>query len=136
MHRFSPVQHLLPTVKLSHLECLGRMPHINCVQGEPCFVAPAWVSIAAKCLRAMLNLFSPNLIDQSSCRILITHAKARPILHDDWSVRFGENRSERALKHLAAMLHGFRLYLYLNYGRDRGKNLASYLKGKISIAVT
>ena len=25
------------------------------------------------------------------------------ILHDDWSIRFGENRSDQLLKHLAAM---------------------------------
>ena len=62
------------------------------------------MSIAAKFLRTMASLFSPNLIDQSSCRILSTHAKARPILRDDWSIRLGENRPDRALKHLAAML--------------------------------
>ena len=49
-------------------------------------------STATKYLRALLGLFSPNLIDQSSCRILTTHAKTRPILHDDWSIRLGENR--------------------------------------------
>ena len=54
-------------------------------------------SIAAK--------FSPNLKDQSSCRILTTHAKARPMLHDDWSIRLGENRPDRALKHMAAILY-------------------------------
>ena len=26
------------------------------------------------------------------------------ILHDDWSIRLGENRSEQTLKHMAAML--------------------------------
>ena len=61
-------------------------------------------SIAAKCLRTMSSLFSPNLIDQSSCRILTIHAKVRPILHDDWSIRLGENRPDRTLKYLAAML--------------------------------
>ena len=60
------------------------------------------VSIVAKCLRTLSGLFSPNLIVQSSCRILITHAKIRPILHDDWSIRLGENRLDKALKHLAA----------------------------------
>ena len=50
------------------------------------------MSIAAKCLRTLAGLFSPNLIDQSSCRILTTHANTRPILHDDWSIRLGENR--------------------------------------------
>ena len=28
----------------------------------------------------------------------------RPILHDDWLIRLGENRPDKALKHLAAML--------------------------------
>ena len=37
-------------------------------------------------------------IDQSSCRILTTHAMIRSILHDDWSIRLGENRPDRALK--------------------------------------
>ena len=50
------------------------------------------VSIAAKCLRAPPSLFSPNLIEQSSYRILTTHTKTRPILHDDRSIRLGENR--------------------------------------------
>ena len=50
-------------------------------------------------------LFSPNLIDQSSCRILTTDAKTRPILHDDWSIWLGENRPDMVLKHLAAMLN-------------------------------
>ena len=49
------------------------------------------------------SIFS-QLIDQSSCRILTTHAKTRPTLHDDWSIRFGENRADRVLKHLASML--------------------------------
>ena len=48
-------------------------------------------SIAAKCLRALSRLFSPNLIDQSSCSILTTYAKKSPILHDDWSISLGEN---------------------------------------------
>ena len=61
-------------------------------------------SISTECLRTLSGLFSPNLIDQSSCRILITHAKTRSILHDDWPVRLGGNRHDRALKHLAAML--------------------------------
>ena len=62
-------------------------------------------SIAAKCMRTMSSLFSPSPIDQSSCRILTTHAKARPMLHDDWSIRLGENRPNSALIHLAAMLN-------------------------------
>ena len=47
---------------------------------------------------------SPNIIDQSSCGILTTYAKTRPILHDDWSIRLGENRPDKTLKHLATML--------------------------------
>ena len=43
----------------------------------------AYLSIGAEYLRAMSVLFSPNLIDQSPCRILTTHAKTRPVLHDD-----------------------------------------------------
>ena len=35
---------------------------------------------------------------------MTTHAKARPILHADWPIRLGENRPDRALKHLVAML--------------------------------
>ena len=27
------------------------------------------------------------------------------IMHDNWSIRLGENRPDRALKHLAAMLY-------------------------------
>ena len=46
----------------------------------------------------------PNIIDQSSCRILTTHAKTRPILQDDWSVRLGENGPDKVLKHLAVIL--------------------------------
>ena len=36
-------------------------------------------------------------------RILTTHAKTRPILRGDWSIRLGENIPDRDLKHLAAM---------------------------------
>ena len=61
-------------------------------------------SIAAKCLRTISCLFSPNQIDQSLCRVLTTHAKTRTILLDDWSIRLGENRTDRVLKHLAATL--------------------------------
>ena len=60
-------------------------------------------STAAKCLRTAPSLFSPNLIDQSSCT-MTTHPKAKPILHDDWPVRLGEYRPDRAFKHLVAML--------------------------------
>ena len=53
-------------------------------------------SIAANYLIALSGLFSPNLIDQSSCMILTTHARTRPILHDVWSIRLGENRLYRS----------------------------------------
>ena len=62
------------------------------------------LSIAAKRLRTLSSLFSLNLIHQSSCRIMTIHAKTRPILHADWSIRLGENGPDRALKHLAATL--------------------------------
>ena len=61
-------------------------------------------SIAAKCLRTMSSLFSPNLIDQSSCRMGLALACVARILHDNWSMRLGENRLDMVLKHLAAML--------------------------------
>ena len=32
------------------------------------------------------------------------------ILHDDWSIRLGENISEQALKHLAAVLLDLRFF--------------------------
>ena len=37
---------------------------------------------------------------------MATLAKTRPIFHDDWLIRFRENRPCRTLKHLAAMLSG------------------------------
>ena len=61
-------------------------------------------SIATKCLRTLSGLCSPNLIDQSSCRILTTYAMTRAILHDDWLIMLGENRLDRALKYLVTML--------------------------------
>ena len=61
-------------------------------------------SIATRYLRTLLGLFSPSVIGQSSCRILTTHDKTRPTSNDDWSIRLRENRPDRALKHLAAML--------------------------------
>ena len=66
-------------------------------------------AVAYKCLRSMSSLFSPNLIDQSSGRILTTRAKARPILHDDWSIRLGEKRTDRDLTHMASMLFGVKV---------------------------
>ena len=61
------------------------------------------MGIAAECLKTLSVLFSLNLIDQLSCRILTTHAKTRPILHDDWSIKLKGNRPKRAVKHLVAM---------------------------------
>ena len=60
---------------------------------------PTCYGIAVKCLRTLAGLFSPNLIDQSSCRILISHARTRPIFHNGWSIRLGENRPDRAQCH-------------------------------------
>ena len=60
--------------------------------------------IAAKCLRILSGLFSANLIDQSSSRILTTHARTMLIVHGDWLIRWGENRPDMTLKHLTAML--------------------------------
>ena len=61
-------------------------------------------SIAAKCLRALSGLFSPNLIGQSACKMDLALACVVLILRDDWSIWSGENRLDRVLKHLAAML--------------------------------
>ena len=63
-----------------------------------------YASIATKCLRALSDLFSPNLINQSSCNMDLVLAYVDRILLDDWSVRLGENRLDRVLKHLASML--------------------------------
>ena len=60
-------------------------------------------SIAAKCLRALSGIFSPNLIDQSTCKMGLALACVITILHDDWSARLGDNRLYRVLKHLTAM---------------------------------
>ena len=61
-------------------------------------------SIATKCLRALSGLFSPNLINQSLCNMDLVLACGVRILQEDWSIRLGENRLEKVLKHLAAML--------------------------------
>ena len=44
---------------------------------------PTYVSAAVKCFGILSSLFFPNQIDQSSWRILITHAKIRSVLGDD-----------------------------------------------------
>ena len=62
------------------------------------------IRIAAKCSRTLPGLFSPNLIDQSSCRLDLVLACVVRILHDDWLSSLGENRPYSVLKHLAAML--------------------------------
>ena len=59
---------------------------------------------SAKSLRALSGLFSLNLIDQSACRVLTTHAKTRPILHYDWSIRLGENRRYQSSQTFGAIL--------------------------------
>ena len=56
--------------------------------------------MVVKCLTTPSGLFSPKIIDESSCRILATHAKTRPILQDDWSIRLGENRPDQSSKKL------------------------------------
>ena len=61
-------------------------------------------SIVAKCLRTLPGVFSLNLIDQSSCKMGLVVVCVVRILHDDWPIRLGENRFDRVLKHLAAML--------------------------------
>ena len=63
-------------------------------------------NMGTKCLKTLSDLFSRNLINQSSCRILTTYARTRPILHDNWSIRLGENRPDRALQYLAVVLPG------------------------------
>ena len=60
--------------------------------------------IPVKCLRALSDLFSPNLIDQSSCKTGLVSTFVVRIWHDDWSIRLGDNRPDKVLKHLAAML--------------------------------
>ena len=47
-------------------------------------------------IEGSIRSISPKLIDQSSCRILTTHLKNRPIFHDDWSIRLGENELYRS----------------------------------------
>ena len=58
------------------------------------------------------KVFSPNLIDQSSCRMGLVLACMVRIVLDDWSIRLGENRPDRVLKQLAAML--FLTYLLVS----------------------
>ena len=88
---------------------------IRVFQYYVCVVLACLRNIATNCLRTMLSIFSPNLINQSSCRILTIHTKTWRILHDDWSIRLGENRPDRALKHLAAVLRNTAVLLKLEY---------------------
>ena len=60
--------------------------------------------LVVKCLRTLSGLSAPKLVNQSSCRILTTHAKTRPVLHDGWSIRSGENRPDSVRKHMVAKL--------------------------------
>ena len=79
-------QHHFITAESGH-HCILRL---GMVQGH--FDNLAKANIVAKCLKALSGLYSPNLVDQSACRILTTHAKTRSILHDDRSICLGENR--------------------------------------------
>ena len=63
-----------------------------------------YMAIAVKCLRALFGLFSPNLIDQSSCRMGLALTCVVRLLDDDWSIRLGENKLCMVLRHLGAML--------------------------------
>ena len=71
-----------------------------------------------------VSLFSPSLVNQSSCRILTTHAKARPILHDDWSIRLGENRPYKSSKKFGDYALSHLLHIQLGYddeSTDKGR---------------
>ena len=48
------------------------------------------VSITAKCLRSLSDPFSPNLTDQSSCKMDLVLACVVRLLRDDWSIWLGE----------------------------------------------
>ena len=63
-----------------------------------------FASIAAKCFRALSGLFSPNLIDQSSCRILTTHAKTRSFCMMIGQLYWEKIDLIKVLKELSAML--------------------------------
>ena len=69
-------------------------------------------SIATKCLRTLSGLFSLNLIDQSSCKMDLVLASVVRIRYYDWSIRLGENRPDRVLKHMATMLSFITLDYY------------------------
>ena len=67
------------------------------------FIKTYQYRIATKCWKVLSGLFSPNLIDQLPCKMGLVLACVVRILHDDWSIRMGENRLDRVLKHLVSM---------------------------------
>ena len=87
-------------------------------------------SIAAKCVRTLSSLFSPNLIDQSLCRRGLVLACVVRILHDNWLTSLRENRPDMVLKHLAVMLlHGLhKMYRNLASSFSIACNDKNYLK--------
>ena len=52
-------------------------------------------------------MFQTPVRSISSCEMGLVLARVVRILHDDWSIRLGENRLDRALKNFAAMLLAF-----------------------------
>ena len=52
-------------------------------------------SIVTNSLKTLSGLFSPNLIDQSSCKMSLVLACVVRTLHDDWSIRLGEYRLDK-----------------------------------------
>ena len=71
----------------------------------------SYTFVAAKCIRAQSGLFSPNLTDQSSCRMGLVLGCVVRILHDDWLIRSGENWPDEARKHLVAKLYVAGFYI-------------------------
>ena len=115
---------------ISHLKCVKSLgPHSISMRIfkllSPSISPPLYIhkytSIAAKCLGALSGLFSPSLTDQSSCKILTIHAKIRPILHDDWSIRSGENRRYWSLQTFG----GYATYILFN--KKQAKGLAALM---------
>ena len=85
------------------------------------------LSTAAKCLRALSGLFSPNLTNQSSCKMGLVLECVVRILYDDWSIKLQENRPDMGLKHLAVMhisyeiIHSSPGFLRIEENRDQHK---------------
>ena len=67
-------------------------------------------SIDAEVLSTPSSLFSPNLIDQSACRILPHMRRLGPLCMMIDQSGMGENILDKALKHLAAILPNSRLF--------------------------